>query len=118
VDDVYQNEDAEYARFITYLDEFVVITEDNQKLNDPAFLLRMALGLLKLKDIPDRWETTVFHVGSGSLGDLIKAPSEVRAASLRYAETHDDWEAVRGTHETAVAALQAGLIDTSTPLDL
>ncbi len=117
VEEAFRDEKAQYARYISYCGDYVIITEDNLELESPSFILRAILGMVTKDDIPPRWETTVFLVGSdGTIGTLSDASPEVRKEALRYIERHDDWDALRSVHETVVSALQAGLIDTSTPI--
>lgn len=115
VDEEYVREGSKYARYITYSGDYVVLTEDNHVFDSPQFLLKLLLGGVKKADFPPRWETSIFHVGSGTIGDLAEVPIEERGKSLRYAKTHDDWEHLKGVHDTTVSALQAGLIDVSQP---
>lgn len=116
VDDAYQDEKSQYARYITYFGDYVVITEDNPELESPLFLLKAILGQVTKETLPPRWETSIFHVGSGPLGDLSEKPLEDRIAALRYIEKHDDWSAVKGVHDSVVVGLQGGLIDVSRPV--
>lgn len=117
VDEEYVLESAKYARYITYSGEYVVITEDNHIFDSPVFMLKLLLGGVKKDNFPPRWETSIFHVGGDTIGDLSGLPSEERGKSLRYAKTHDEWEHLKGVHDTTVSALQAGLIDVSSPIE-
>ena len=114
VEDAYENESLGYARYITYSGDYCVITEDNYKASEPVTLLRVALGLMK--PLP-RWETTIFFVGSGTLGNLAMKSNQERQSALRYMHKHDDWNALRGIHETTVSGLMSGLIDVSKPIE-
>jgi len=116
VDEEYVEEHERYARYITYSGEYVVITDDNHIFDTPEFLLKLVLGGLKKDALPPRWETTIFHVGDGTIGDLGERSVEERGKSLRYAATHDVWEEVKSTHDTTVSLLVNGLIDVSKPL--
>lgn len=111
-------EDVKYARFIDYVGDYAVITDDNHVFDDPQFMIRMLLGLIKEKDLPPQWETTIFLVGEGALAELSEKSLEDRKYALRYAQTHKDWESLQEAHRTVVSALDAGLIDVSKPLDL
>jgi hypothetical protein len=115
VDEEYIQEDAEYARYITYIGDYVVLTEDNHIFDSPQFLLKVLLGGVKKADLPPRWETSIFHVGDGAIGDLVGRPIEEQGNALRYAKTHDDWGLLKSEHETTVSALTEGLIDVSKP---
>lgn len=119
VDEVLFEEDRgyQYARLITYSGDYVVVTEDNHKYDDPGILLGIVLGAVKRADLPPRWETTIYHVGTGVIGDLADKGIETRRDALRYAKEHDDWEYIQGVHETTVEALRAGLVDVSKPLE-
>jgi hypothetical protein len=116
VDEEYVQESVKYARFITYSGEYVVVTEDNHIFDSPQFLIKALLGGVALAEMPPRWETSIFHVGDGTIGDLADIPSEERGKSLRYAQTHDVWEAVKTEHNATVLGLQNGLIDVSKPI--
>jgi len=117
VDEEYVLEGSQYVRFITYLGEYVVVTEDNPELESPTFLIRLILGVVKKEDVPPRWETSIFHVGDGTIGDIGNLPVGERGNSLRYAKAHDDWDHLKSEHETTVSALKQGLIDVSKPLN-
>jgi len=117
VDEQYVQEDIKYARYITYSGEYVVITEDNHIFETPRFLLKVLLGEVKEEaDLPPRWETSIFHVGSGTVSDLSRRSLTERGNALRYAKTHDDWDQLKGIHDVTVLALREGMIDVSTPL--
>lgn len=119
VDEEYVLESAKYARYITYSGDYVVITEDNHVFGSPQFLIKALLGGVKTKeDLPPRWETSIFYVGDGTIGDLTELPVEERGKSLRYARTHDDWERIKAVHESTAWALEEGLIDVSKPFKL
>lgn len=118
VDEEYIQEDAKYARFITYSGDYVVLTEDNHIFDSPQFLIKALLGEVAKADLPPRWETSIFYVGDGTIGDLVGLPIGKRGTSLRYAKTHNSWESIPAEHNTTVSALQAGLIDVSKPLPL
>ena len=115
VDEVYTLESAKYARLITYVGEYCVITDDNYELESPGLMLRAALGRLAIADLPAKFETTVIYVGEGALGEISEKSPEERLLALRYSEKHDDWEAVKGVHETVVSGIKADLIDVSRP---
>jgi len=118
VDEEYVQEEIKYARYITYSGEYVVITEDNHIFETPRFLLKVLLGEVKEEaDLPPRWETSIFHVGSGTVGDLSRRSLTDRGNALRYAKTHDDWDQLKGIHDVTVLALREGMIDVSTPLN-
>lgn len=115
VDEEYVLESAKYARYITYSGEYVVITEDNHIFDSPVFMLKLLLGGVKKDNFPPRWETSIFHVGGGTIGDLSGLPSEERGKSLRYAHTHDVWDRLKAEHDTTVRLLSEGLVDVSKP---
>lgn len=114
VDEDYVLEEAEYARKITYVDEYVVITDDNHQFDNPAFILKLVLGLVKEK--PARFETLILHVGEGAIGDLTEDPQGGRASAIRYQKTHDSWEGLSDEHNITVTALREGFIDVSKPI--
>ena len=111
VDEEYVDEESKYARLITYVGDHVVVTEDNIALGSPMALIGYILGGPK-PGLP-QYETSVVYVGSGVIGD-VETTEQYRKA-LRYAKTHDDWEAVRAEHWVTVSALSDGLIDVSKP---
>lgn len=112
VDEEYFESESMYARIITYMGEYVVITEDNPELSSPSVILQAILGKLKKGDVKP-WETAIYHVGEGAIADIESLPVEKQRETLRYAKTHDEWEHIVATHEITVAALNAGLIDVS-----
>ena len=118
VDEAYLEESARYARLITYLGNFCVLTEDNHALDNPVIMLKILLGRIRKEDLPPRYETTVFYVGSGALGDLEDLDLAGRLAARRYAVGHDHWELVELQHEDIVAQVKADKIDLSKPYPL
>lgn len=118
VNDVYFEPDSQYARIITYLGEYAVVTEDNHELDNPILMIRIMLGKVRKEDLPPRWETTIIVVGEGSLGELSERSIEERRQALRYVETHDEWEGLQDTHNIIVSALESGFIDVSKPLEI
>lgn len=112
VDDAYMKEDIEYARYITYVGDYAVITDDNPGAHGVALLVGALLGVEGPR--ADRYETVIMYVGSGALGDIL--PEDLRQA-LRYRVTHDDWPGLKALHEATVSALEAGLIDVSKPVE-
>lgn len=115
-DEEYVVEDQKYARYITYSGEYAVVTEDNHVLDDPFFIIKMLLGQVSKENMPPRFETTVFHVGSGVIGDLSDKDRAGRMESIRYAGTHDVWEQVKDEHTAVVVMLESGLLDVSKPI--
>lgn len=113
VNEEFIKEEYEYARFITYVGEFVVITDDNPEALDMLAMIQAALNGNSRK--VDRFETSVYHVGHGTVGDLTDKTIEERRQAFRYHSTHDDWALVPEAHHTVVSALEAGLIDVSKP---
>ena len=111
VDEEYVDEESKYARLITYVGDHVVVTEDNIALGSPMALIGYILGGPK-PGLP-QYETSVVYVGSGVIGD-VETTEQYRKA-LRYAKTHDDWDAVLVEHSSTVIMLHQGLIDVSTP---
>lgn len=118
VDEEYVLESVQYARFITYAGDYCVVTSDNHVYESPTFLLKLALGLVSKADLPDRWETMVFHVGSGALGDLEWLSAEGRAGALRYVGTHDDWDNLHQQHDFVVIGINSDTLDVSKPAKL
>jgi hypothetical protein len=117
VDEEYVVESEKYARYITYVGEYAVVTEDNHILESPVFIVKMLLGQIKKEDMPPRFETTIFFVGSGTIGDLTDKDAESQRESIRYASTHDVWEQVGEEHAATVLMLESGLIDVSKSLE-
>ena len=117
VDEEYLDVTGQYARLISYVGDYVVITDDNPALMSPAFLVKLLLGQTSKADIPPRFTTGIFKVGEGVIGDLSHKPVEEKKEAFRYSEAHDVWEAVTSTHNNVVAFLEAGLIDVSKPFN-
>jgi hypothetical protein len=111
IDDEYIDEESKYARLITYVGDYVVITEDNTALGSPVALIGYILGGPQAA-LP-QYETSVVYVGSGVIGD-VETTEQYRKA-LRYAKTHDDWDAVPVEHSSTVIMLHQDLIDVSKP---
>lgn len=112
-DEEYVVEEGEYARYITYVGDYAVVTEDNHILDTPIFIIKMLLGQISEANTPPRFETTVFLVGEGTIGDLEEKSTEARLESIRYAGTHDVWSQVKDEHTAVVMMLEAGLLDVS-----
>ncbi len=108
-------EKYEYARLIDYVGEFVVITDDNPEAISVLTLVQAALNGSAYK-FPPRWETSIYHVGEGTIGDVSGRSEEERRKAFRYHSTHDIWEEVKGFHQATVSALKGGLIDVSKPV--
>lgn len=111
----YIEESIEYARFITYVGEYVVITDDNPEAVDVVATLKAVLGIGTAPKPGDRWETSIYHVGGGTVSDLADKTIEERKQAFRYHSTHDVWDQVPAEHRAAVSSLEAGLIDVSKP---
>lgn len=120
VDDQIVEESISYVRLINYVGDYVVITEDNHELSSPLVLAKLLLGGLLLEgvDLLPRWETIIYYVGDGVIGDLSDKPLEERQNALRYAAQHDVWDELIAVHDGTVKFLKAGLIDVSKPFDL
>lgn len=109
----YIEESIEYARFITYVGEYVVITDDNPEAVDMLAMIQAALNGNSRK--VDRWETSIYYVGEGTVSDLADKTIEERKKAFRYHSTHDVWDQVPAEHRAAVSSLEADLIDVSKP---
>ena len=107
--------DELWARLITYVGEYVVVTDDNHQLENPATILQILLGKVKPGSLP-RWETTVYLVGEGTISDLSGSDIETRKNSVRYTNTHDKWDEIKDQHTAVVVMLESGLIDVSKPV--
>lgn len=119
VDEEYFDEPAQYARLIHYIGEFCVVTEDNHELDNPLIIIKIMLGQIKKEDLPPRFETLIYHVGSeGVIGDLSGKPVTEAREALRYLKTHDNWNEIPAQHYGVTAMLEAGLIDVSKPWNL
>lgn len=118
VDETYFDEGSQYARMISYADQFVVLTEDNHELDSPMLMVGILMGRVLKEDLPPRWETSIFHVGDGTLAELSGGSIEERRHALRYFKAHDKWEEITATHLATVSMLEAGLIDVSKPKDV
>lgn len=111
IDDEYIDEGIKYARLITYVGDYVVVTQDNIGLGSPMAMIGYLPGGLQVA-LP-QYETSVVYVGSGVIGD-VETIEQYRKA-LRYVRTHDDWEAVTIEHSSTVLMLQQDMIDVSKP---
>lgn len=118
VDDQIVDEPSQYVRLINYVGDYAVITEDNHELSSPLLLVKLLLGGSLKEELPPRWETIIYHVGDGVIGDLSDKPLEERQKALRYAAQHDVWDELIEVHDGTVKFLKAGLIDVSKPFDL
>jgi len=107
--------DELWARLITYVGEYVVVTDDNHKLENPAVIVQILMGKVKPGSLP-RWETTVYLVGEGTISDLSASDIETRKNSVRYTNTHDKWDEIKDQHTAVVVMLESGLIDVSKPV--
>ena len=107
--------DELWARLITYVGDYVVVTDDNHKLDDPSVIISILLGKVAPGSIP-RWETTVYLVGEGTISDLSASDKETRKNSVRYTSTHDKWDEIKDQHTAAVVMLESGLLDVSKPV--
>jgi len=111
----YVEEEYEYARMIDYVGDFVVVTDDSPEGNGALVVLRAALGLID--KMPPRWETCVYYVGEGAIGDLSRKGEQERRDALRYRELHNKWSELKTVHQSTVTALASGLIDVSKPVE-
>lgn len=117
VDEEVMDDKVEFGRIINYFGEYVVITTDNPEYETPAFILKLAFGLVKEEDMPPIYETAIIHVGDGALFDLRNLPKEKRGATLRFVQKHGDWGNFKAAHEAVLEGLKSGLIDASKPVD-
>lgn len=118
VDEEFFDEDSKYARLITYSGDYAVITDDSQALSSPVVAVKAMIGLpITRDDVPNRWETLIYHVGDGVVGDLVGMTLEERRDALRYVAGHDEWEFLKGFHGVTLEALWAGMIDVSKPYE-
>lgn len=118
VDDQIIDEPAKYVRLINYVGDYAVVTEDNHQLDSPILMVKIVLGVAVKEDLPPRWETIIYHVGDGVIGDLSDKSLEDRRNAVRYAAQHDVWDELIEVHDGTVSFLEAGLIDVSKPFDL
>lgn len=116
VDEALSYPEDEDARYISYVGDFVVVTEDNHEWGDPMLIVAVALGQKTAEELPDRWETSIFWVGSGTINDLTYKPNDVRKGALRYSVTHDSFARLKSEHDATVSMLYSGMIDVSKPL--
>ena len=107
------NSHIEYGRIVTYDGDYVVITGDNPELDSPTVVLGLILGLYSKDNVPDKFETCILSVGTGSVGDLFKLTAADRDKAVRYIHTHSDWSGFKDQHEYALMGLREGLIDVS-----
>lgn len=118
VDDEIIDNEEQFARFITYVNDYVVVTEDNHVLDDPRFLINLLMGLITKENAPNRFETSIYHVGEGTIWNLAEDNDRtIREGALRYSHSHNDWEGVSAEHNSVVVMLREGMIDVSQPIE-
>lgn len=117
VDDEYIDQSIWYARLITYVGDYVVITEDNNQLGNPAVMAKVLSGAARKDEMPDRWETTILHIGSGVISDLTLMNEAQQRRALRYLKTHNDWDGIIARHRATTYLLSRGMINVSKPLE-
>lgn len=113
-DEVLLEDEYEEGRLISYVGDWCVVTESNR---DPMAELKLAMmdaGMPIKGDIPDRYESTVTHVGKGSLGDLYEGDDETIKAAVRYLVTHDSWDNFKTAHKMIIEAVEGGSITLDT----
>lgn len=114
VDEEYLDNESKYGRMISYVGEYVVVTEDNPLRSDPLTLVRKILGLIS--KLPAKYETAIFHVGEeGVVGDLSGLDPDGILEATRYIHTFDSWSGFQDEHNLAVTSLREGFIDVSKP---
>lgn len=104
--------DVQFGRIITYVGDYVIVTDDNAELDSVENIIRAALG------VPvevDRYEITVLYVGDGALADLRSLPRSEQLASIRYLIRHDNWDTLRAAHDMIVEAVQGDYLDLELP---
>lgn len=106
-------EDEEYGRIITYAGEYCVVTSDNPEMDNPVTLVKLVLNQMKKEDLPDFYETCVFHVGEGTLGDIQKLDKDGQRNAVRFVQTHSEWSNFKDAHEVVVNGVKEALIDVS-----
>lgn len=108
------DEAERYGRIISYIGEYVVITDDNPEAINPQNALKIAFGLMKPEDLPCVYETIVVHVGDGALATVSKGTTEEQQkAAIRFRETFNEWEKFKNSHELVSEGVRNGLIDLS-----
>ena len=112
VDEAYIEPESLYVRFITYVGDYAVVTEDNPELFTTTNILGLILGE---GSRVDRWLTSVVYVGDGAIGDVPEWSAEVLLARSRHKETCDSWEGLQDRHALVVGMVQDGVIDLSEP---
>ncbi len=112
-DEDYVDSEVKYARMITYVGEFAVVTDDSAEVANPIVALSL---ILKGQKAP-RYETVVYHVGDGVLADLILVSPEAVRKATRHLEKHDSWDGLRDHHQLVVTAVREGFIDLSKGVD-
>lgn len=100
----------EEGRMVSYVGDWVVITEENRDPKDQLKLSLMNLGMPIKGDRPARYETTVTHVGKGALADLYEQDDDTIRLATRYLVTHDSWKNFKEAHEMVIEAVMGGSI--------
>lgn len=105
-------ESMKFAQYLNYVGEYCVITTDHALVGSLLEVISKATG----QPFP-RFETVIWKVGKGTLGDLALTSEEHRANACRYVHEHDSWERMRDEHNVTVSGLESGLIDVSKPME-
>lgn len=115
-DEFVMNDEVEAGRLISYVGNYVVVTEDNQELNNPAIAIRALLDPNFV--MPPLYETSVTEVGEGALGDLYERAgnnAKLIHEMTRFVQTHDTWSKFQDSHDMVISLLKEGMLDLSKP---
>lgn len=113
VDQARFDEESEFGQMITYVGDCAVVTSDNPELNSPGLMLAIALGGIRDTNIPPMYETSVIHVGNGTLNDVRKLSREGQVQAVRFIQLHDDWGNFKSAHDMVAWAVEGGTLDLS-----
>jgi len=89
---------TEWARIVTYVGDYVVVTDTN------PFVLRGVFGQLLAREYTDRYDITVHEIGEGTLSSACNTGLEL----MRFHESHDDFSNIIDAHELVVEAVKQG----------
>lgn len=101
------DDDMEFAACVTYVGEFVVITDDNPELSSPAGALAYLLG----EGVVKTYQTAAYRIGDGTASDLAEMSSEEWAKAQVSVHKYDEYEMTAVHHWDMVDHVRAGAFD-------
>lgn len=102
VDEVTVIENERYCRLISYVGDFVVVTDDNPDLFTIDTLIRLAMGQVRQSDIPDLYETSVIRVDDKAIADLRLLSTQEMEDRVVFRLKHGEWDKIREVHDSVI----------------